>query len=64
MFVCGYAYALYQTRFTPITYVDLHLEKPPLKTAITQSVFFNCDDLKVTLLRTERRVLADNLARV
>jgi Ulp1 family protease len=39
VFICRYAYALYQARFTPITYVDLHLEKPPLKTAITQSTF-------------------------
>ncbi len=62
VFVCRYAYALYQTRLTPITYVDLHLEKPPLKTAITQSYFFNFDDLQVTLLRTELRVLLDRLA--
>ena len=64
VFVCRYAYALYQARFTPITYVDLHLEKPPLKTAITQSTFFNFDDLEVTLLRTEVGVLIDNLAKV
>ncbi len=64
MFVCRYVYALYQARFTPITYVDLHLEKPPLKTAITQSTFFDFDDVEVTLLRTELGVLIDNLARV
>jgi hypothetical protein len=40
------------------------LEKPPLKTAITKSIFFNIDDLKVTLLRTELGVLVDNLAKV
>jgi Ulp1 family protease len=61
VFVCRYAYALYQARFTPITYVDLHLEKPPLKTAITQSNFFNFDDLEVTLLRTEVGVLNSDL---
>jgi hypothetical protein len=64
VFVCRYVYALYQARFTPITYVDLHLEKPPLKTAITQSTFFDFDDVEVTLLRTELGVLIDNLARV
>ena len=64
LFVCRYAYALYQARFNPITYVDLHLEKPPLKTAITQSTFFNFDDLEVTLLRAEVGVLIDNLAKV
>ncbi len=64
LFVCRYAHALYQNRFTPITFVDLHLEKPPLKTAIMESNFFKFDDLQVTLLRTVLGVLIDNLTRV
>jgi hypothetical protein len=64
VFVCRYAYALYQTRLSPITYVYLHLEEPPMKTEITQSFFFNFDDLQVTLLRTELGVVLENLARV
>ena len=57
-------YALYQNRSTPITFIDLDLEKLPLKTAISQSNFFKFDDVPVTLLRTELGVLIDNLTRV
>ncbi len=53
VYVCRYAYGLYQNRFGPITFVDLHLEKPPLKTAITESNFFKFDDLEVNFLRLE-----------
>jgi hypothetical protein len=37
VFVCRYVTALYQNYFTPIIFVDLHLEKPPLKTTISES---------------------------
>ncbi len=41
VFVCIYGYALYQNRLTPVTFVDLHMEKPPLKTSISGSTFFS-----------------------
>jgi hypothetical protein len=40
------------------------LEKPPLKTAITDSKFLKFDDLEVIFLRLEMGVLLDNLSRV
>jgi hypothetical protein len=40
------------------------LEKPTLKTAITESKFFKFDDLEVNFLRLEMGVLQDILSRV
>jgi Ulp1 family protease len=61
VFVCHYAYALYQVHCNHIQYADIYLEKPPLKTAISENQFFQFDGTEITTMRCQFGVHLDRL---
>lgn len=64
VFVCQYAYALYQQRHQNITYHDLFISKPALIDAITKSPFMQFDMDYIAKLRQAMGKLIDNLSSV
>jgi hypothetical protein len=42
-------------------YADIHLEKPPLKSAITENAFFQFDDVEITNMLHQFGMLLDQL---
>jgi hypothetical protein len=50
---------LYQVHRNPIQYADIHLEKPPLKSDITENAFFQFDDVEITNMRHQFGMLLD-----
>ncbi len=61
LYVCMYAYAVYQIRHRPITYSDLYLNKTPCSEAITEVSYFQFTSEEITGLRQQIAQLIDYL---
>ena len=64
LFVCMYAYAMYQIRHRHISYSDVYLSQTPCKEAVTDSTFFKFNSEEITRLRQQIGQLLDYLSTV
>lgn len=63
VFVCRYAFALYQQRHIPITYAEIEND-PIFKKTITKSPGFRFDMNDIIAFRKDMRTLIDRLAEI